>query len=138
MHPVAVALLVSTAAYLGFQATIRWIVYPQFARVPAPAFAEYERRHQRAVTPVVGVLFAAEVVSVGLALLRGPQLPAALAAVGVATVLVTTALAAVPQHRRLSAGFAPEAHRRLLGADSVRVGAAAVSLGAAVWYALAA
>ena len=46
-------------AYAGFQLTVRTVVYPQFARVPAQAFPAYERAHQRLVTPLVGVLFGA-------------------------------------------------------------------------------
>ncbi len=118
--------LVSAAAYAGFQWTVQWVVYPQFALVPPLAFTEYERVHQRRISHVVGPLFAALVLSTGWLAVNGPAGPAAAAvAVGlVAVVLGVTAFVAVPLHRRLSAGWDPAAHRSLLRADLVRTAAA--------------
>jgi hypothetical protein len=116
--------LAATTAYAGFQWTIRGLAYPQFAEVPAAAFTGYERAHQRRVTRVVGPLFAALAVTTLLVLLREPGVPSVLSAACYAVVLATTAFAAVPLHRRLSAGFDPAAHRRLLRVDSVRALAA--------------
>ncbi len=45
--------LALTAAYAGFQWTVRGVVYPQFDQVPAEAFAAYERRHQQRISRVV-------------------------------------------------------------------------------------
>ena len=75
--PVGYAL--AAAGYAGFQLTVRLVVYPQFARVPARAFPDYERAHQRLVTPLVGVLFGALALTTAGLLLAGP-LPAGLAA----------------------------------------------------------
>lgn len=136
MSWIAALLLGTTAAYAGFQATIRVVVYPQFAAVPAAAFATYERRHQRLVTFVVGPLFVGQGVAVLIAFARGPRMPATLAGVALAAILLLTALGAVPQHRRLDDGFDAAVHGRLLRVDSLRLAAAVVAVAAACWYAV--
>lgn len=120
--PVGYAL--AAAAYAGFQLTVRLVVYPQFARVPAAASADYEQAHQRLITPLVGLLFGALAVTTAGLLVAGPR-PAGVGAAALLTgVLAATALGAVPQHGTLSRGFDPAAHRRLLAWDTVRVGLA--------------
>ena len=138
---VLVVHLVLTAAYAGFQWTVRFLVYPQFAQVPLAAFAGYERSHQRRVTRVVGPLFAGQG-GTTLALLAarpaGTPLAPVLAGAGcLAVVLAVTALFAVPLHRRLDRGWDPAAHRRLLRVDIVRVAAATAGTAAAAWALLA-
>lgn len=137
-----VAHLVLTAAYLGFQCTVRFLVYPQFARVPADAFAAYERAHQRLVSRVVGPLFAGQGATTLLLLAVRPSgvplLPVLGGAACLAAVLGVTALLAVPLHRRLDGGWDPAAHRRLLRVDGLRVAAATAGTVAAAWALLAA
>jgi hypothetical protein len=116
--------LAATAAYAGFQWTVQGLVYPQFAEVPAAGFAAHERAHQRRVSRVVGPLFAALAVTTALVLVTRPGVVAVLSAACYAVVLAATAFAAVPLHRRLSAGFDAAAHRRLLRVDLVRALAA--------------
>ena len=118
LAPTAYAL--AAAAYAGFQLTIRLVVYPQLARVPADAFPAYERAHQRLVTPLVGLLFGALVVTCVALLALGPRAGGAAAAALLGLLLAVTALGAVPEHTRLSRGFDPVAHRRLLGWDGAR------------------
>ena len=134
--------LALTAAYAGFQWTVRFLVYPQFARVPADAFAAYERSHQRLVSRVVGPLFAGEGVTTLLLLAVRPAgvplLPLLAGTASLAVVLGVTAFLAVPLHRRLDAGWDPEAHRRLLRVDGLRVAAATAGTACAVWALLAA
>jgi hypothetical protein len=125
----ALAFALSSAAYLGFQATIRLLVYPQLAGVAAAEFVAYEQAHQRRVTVLVGPLFGALVLSSLAVLLRPPadvpRLLVIAAVLPTALLLITTAVGAVPQHRRLAAGFDPSAHRRLLVVDTLRLVAAA-------------
>ena len=134
--------LVLTAAYAGFQWTVRFLVYPQFALVPADAFAAYERSHQRLVSRVVGPLFAGQGVTTLLLLTVRPAgvplLPVLTAAACLAAVLGVTAFLAVPLHRRLDLGWDPAAHRRLLRVDGLRVAAATVDTACAAGALLAA
>jgi hypothetical protein len=120
-HAATLAYAVSAGAYAGFQLTIRFVVYPQFARVPSQAFPPYERAHQRAVTPVVGVLFGALAVTSVLVVASGSRGPGVVAPALLAALLLVTALGAVPQHRVLDDGFDVRAHRRLLAWDTARV-----------------
>jgi hypothetical protein len=129
--------LAVTAAYAGFQWTVRALVYPQFALVPPAAFPAYERRHQQRISRVVGPLFAGQGVTT-LWLLSdrpaGTPLPALLAgAASLVVVLAVTGLGAVPLHRRLGEGWDGAAHRRLLRIDTVRVSAATAGTAAALW-----
>ncbi len=140
MSPLILAHLVLTSAYAGFQGTVRAVVYPQFAAVPAEAFPAYERSHQRRVSVVVGPLFGALVLTTGALLLRRPA-GAPWPEVGAAAALLVvilglTAFAAVPLHRRLSAGWDAAAFHRLLGVDLVRLLAALVNVAVAVVLAL--
>ena len=129
--------LALTAAYAGFQWTVRALVYPQFALVPPADFPAYERRHQQRITWVVGPLFAGQGVAT-LWLLADrpggtPLPPVLLGAACLAVVLAATALGAVPLHRRLEEAWDDAAHRRLLRVDSVRAVAATAGTGAALW-----
>ncbi|MGY1605815.1 MULTISPECIES: DUF1772 domain-containing protein [unclassified Geodermatophilus] len=133
--------LALTAAYAGFQWTVRALVYPQFARVPPEAFPAYERAHQRLIAWVVGPLFAGQAVTT-LWLLAArpagtPLLPVLASGGCLALVLAVTALVAVPLHRQLAAGWDAGVHRRLCHADTVRVVAATAGTVAAAWAVLA-
>ncbi len=124
--------LALTAAYAGFQWTVRGVVYPQFAQVPAAAFPAYERRHQQRISRVVGPLFAGQLLTTAVLLATRPSAPVLAGAACLAAVLLLTALGAVPQHRRLSAGWDDAAFRRLLRVDTLRAGAATAGTAAAV------
>ena len=132
--------LALTAAYAGFQWTVRGLVYPQFDQVPAGAFVAYERRHQQRISRVVGPLFAGQLVTTAwLLAARPPGTPLAAVVTGagcLAAVLVLTAAGAVPLHRRLSAGWDVGAFRRLLRVDTLRAFAATAGTAAAVWVLL--
>ena len=129
--------LVLTAAYAGFQWTVRALVYPQFALVPPAAFPAYERRHQQRISRVVGPLFAAQGgTTLWLLADRPAGTPPAAVLTGAAclgVVLVVTALGAVPAHRRLGEAWDGGVYRRLLRFDTVRVVAATAGTAAALW-----
>ncbi len=131
------AYALAAAAYTGFQLTVRFVVYPQIARVPGPASAAYERAHQRLVTPLVGLLFGALALSVAVLLWTTPWPAGLVAATLFGGILAVTAFGAVPQHGRLTAGFDGPAHARLLAWDSARVvlALAQLALGATVLFA---
>jgi hypothetical protein len=118
-----VAYLVTASVYAGFQLTIRFLVYPQMALVAEPSsWPRYEAGHQRRVVMLVGPLFAALVVCVVLLVVSGAEPAASLGAAALlVTLLVVTFVGAVPQHRVLTDHFDPQALRRLLAADTVRV-----------------
>lgn len=136
MSLTAVAFLVASSLYAGFQWTIRVVVYPQFARVGAVDFPDYERAHQRLVSVAVGPLFAALVASAVAVTLHPPaassRLLPGVGLASVASILGLTALAAVPLHGRLEHGFDPSLHRRLLGVDALRLVAALAATATAV------
>jgi len=117
----AVGYAVAAGAYAGFQLTVRFVVYPQFARVPPDAFPAYERAHQRLITPLVGVLVGALAVTAAACVVAGPRGSGVAAGALLAVLLLVTGLGAVPQHTRLGDRFDARVHRRLLAWDAVRV-----------------
>ena len=127
--------LALTAAYAGFQWTVRGLVYPQFDQVPAGAFGAYERRHQQRISRVVGPLFAGQLVTTAWLLAAPPPgtplPPVLVSAACLGAVLALTALGAVPQHRRLTAGWDDDAFRRLLRVDTLRAVTATAGTAAA-------
>jgi hypothetical protein len=131
----SVLLVAGTSAYLGFQLTIRVVVYPQLASVPTAGFPEYEATHQRLVTRVVGPLFVLDGIGCLAAFVARPSASATLAGLGLLAVLLLTGLGAVPAHRALSRDFDAAVHHRLLVVDSLRLLAATASVAGAVWYA---
>ncbi|MGY1652240.1 DUF1772 domain-containing protein [Geodermatophilus sp. SYSU D01119] len=132
--------LALTAAYAGFQWTVRALVYPQFARVPPGAFPAYERAHQRRVTAVVGPLFAGQGVTVLWLLAARPEgapVAGVVAAAGcLGVVLGVTGLLAVPLHRHLAQAFDRAVLARLLRVDTVRAVAATAGTLVAGWLVL--
>jgi hypothetical protein len=133
----AVAFVITSCLYAGFQWTVRVIVYPQMARVPAPSFARYETAHQRLASYAVGPLFAGLGCSV-LALLVDPPVSTPgwappLAAVLVGAILAITAFGAVPLHGVLAQGFDARTHARLLVVDTARLVVAGGAAALAVW-----
>ncbi|MQA35010.1 DUF1772 domain-containing protein [Modestobacter roseus] len=132
--------LALVAAYGGLQWTVRVLVYPQFATVPADAFPEVHVRHSRLISRLVGPLFAGQAVTTGWLLIAPPSgttwPPVALTAGALAGVLLLTALGAVPLHRQLGRGFSADVHRRLLRVDTARTAAATGNVLAAGWLVL--
>ncbi|CAN5588139.1 hypothetical protein BH10ACT8_BH10ACT8_10560 [soil metagenome] len=137
MSLTALAFLISSCLYTGFQWTIRLVVYPQFTEVPDTAFARYERMHQRRVSVAVGPLFVSWGVAALALLARPPAATARLvplvAALLVGLVLAVTAFGAVPLHSRLSEGFDAAVHRRLLAVDGVRLALSVAASAVAVY-----
>jgi hypothetical protein len=132
----ALALLAAATAYAGFQWTIRSLVYPQFGSVRAADFAQYERDHQRRVSVTVAPLFLALIAATaGVAIWVPAGRSRWLVGLAIAlliAILASTALLAVPLHRRLSHGFDARAHRQLLVVDTLRLVAALGEVGTAL------
>ncbi len=132
--------LVLTAAYAGFQWTVRGLVYPQFAQVPPEAFPAYERAHQRRVSRVVGPLFLGQgVTTLWLLSARpdGAALPPLFAGAACLTVVLgVTALFAVPLHRRLGGGWDAGGPGGGVAVHPGRGGAPTAGTAAAAWLLL--
>jgi hypothetical protein len=127
-----VVLLTAVAVHAGFQVTVTALVYPALFR--APDWDRAHAAHSRAITLIVGVVYAALVAAAAWVLLDGVTGPSTVVALaGVALSLAATALVAAPLHSRLSRGRDARLLRRLRIADSARtVGALVALLGAAL------
>lgn len=124
-------LLVANAAATWFMTGLIWLIqivhYPLFSfadRANYPAFAE---AHSRLITPIVGPVMLVELVtSLWLVAERPVSLPARWALAGAALVAViwlSTAMAQVPLHAQLGAGYDARVHAALVNTNWVRTAA---------------
>lgn len=133
------ALLAATCLHAGFQLTVTTLVYPALFRVGPAGWARAHLRHSRAVTPLVGLVYALLVAAAVWSLAARPPHPGTVVAVlGLSAAITTTALVAAPLHGRLGReGPVPHLLDRLRRADLFRsvaavaavAGATAASLG---------
>ena len=132
-RPWPAALLATTAAHAGFQATVTLLVYPALARVPPDQWAAAHRSHSRRITPLVAVVYGGSLVATTGALVTDPGSAAVrVAAAGTTAAYAVTALSAAPTHGRLGQGRSDELVTRLLRVDRLRLAAALVALAGAV------
>lgn len=125
-----------------FMTGLIWFVqvvhYPLMAAVGSPGFAAYEAAHSRRTTWVVAPVMLAEAATAAVLVAGGrafvPGWQSWLGLALVAVIWLSTALAQVPQHRKLGRGFDPRAHARLVSSNRLRVAAwTARSLLVAYW-----
>lgn len=134
MSDTAVALSATQVLLLHLTVTVFlcgliWVVqvvhYPLFDRVERGAFAAFEAAHQRRISRVVMPAMVIEAATAGWWLLATwragePLLWTAINGGLVVVIWASTAWLQVPQHARLSRGFDPVAHRRLVGSNWLR------------------
>lgn len=126
------ALALVAAAHLGFQATVTTLVYPALARTGVERWDDAHGRHSRHITPLVGLLYPALVLSGAAVLLAGPSPAGWVALAGVTLSVAATAAVAAPTHGRLGReGPRPSLLRRLVAADRVRLAGAVLAAAAA-------
>lgn len=132
-----VANLAGTAVMVGFIWTIQVLTYPMMQAVPAEGFVAYELSHRNRVTAVLAVLAPTEIVAAAGVVVFVDDVPGWLA-IGSAGLLfaiwLSTLLFYAPLHMRLSDGFDPVVHRRLVRTNWIRTaawtlrGAAAIAM----------
>jgi hypothetical protein len=123
-------LLLNAATTLPLVGLI-WIVqavhYPLFAVVGAESFRAYHASHGRRITPVVAPLMLGELAATACLLVTPPtEVPAWMPWLGAALVAVAWVVTfgiSVPCHVRLSRGFDPSEHRRLVRSNWLRTAA---------------
>lgn len=109
--------LAVTWAMVGIIWTIQLLQYPLMAKVPAAGFVAFEQAHQRRVTAVLALFAPLEILTaagVALAVTEVPRWLSIGAGGVLAAVWVSTAAFYGPLHGRLSTGFDPVLHRRLV------------------------
>jgi hypothetical protein len=121
--------LTATAVLAGLGWTVQRVVYPSFRLVGAgggggATWAAVHDAHTRAITPVVGVPWAVQGVTVAALLLRDGASPLRLLT-GVLALLpvVVTVAVSVPLHTRLGRAYDDAAARRLVATNWLRTGA---------------
>ena len=126
MNAWLVANLAGTALMVGFIWTIQLLVYPMMAAVPADGFVAYELQHRNRVTALLALLAPIEVVATAGVVAFVDEVPGWLS-VGAAGLLfaiwLSTLLFYAPLHMRLSTGFDPVVHRRLVRSNWIRTAA---------------
>jgi hypothetical protein len=121
-------LLGATALHAGFQLTVTVLVYPALAGVPVERWAAAHGRHSRAITPLVGLVYAAVLVACVGATATDPAVGTWVADAGTGLALLVTATLAAPTHGRLADGPDPALLRRLRRVDRVRCAGAVLAV----------
>lgn len=126
-HTQAMLLVVHAAltwALAGLILTIQLVHYPLFARVGAAGYGAYQQEHVRRITGLVAPLMLAELMTGAALLFRPPPfVSAASVALGLALIVLiwlSTALLQSPAHGRLTTGFDPREHARLVKTNWAR------------------
>jgi hypothetical protein len=121
-----VANLAGTALMVGFIWTIQVLTYPMMRAVPPEGFVAFELMHRNRVTAVLAVLAPPEIVAAAGVAAFVDDVPSWLS-IGSGALLVaiwvSTLLYYAPLHMRLSTGFDPVVHRRLVRTNWVRTAA---------------
>ncbi|MGA7689208.1 MAG: hypothetical protein WCA29_08250 [Jiangellales bacterium] len=127
--------LLATAAHLGFQGIVTVVVCPALLDLAPLDWARGHAAHIQRIIIVVVLVYAGMGLALGWALATACCSRALLVATTATLVVwVTTGLAAAPTHQRLKVdGPTPTLVRRLRRADAVRLAAAAVACGAALF-----
>jgi hypothetical protein len=121
-----IANLAGTALMVGFIWTIQLLTYPMMRAVPADGFVAYELMHRNRVTVLLAVLAPVEIIATAGVVAFVGDVPGWLS-IGAAALLfviwLSTLLFYAPLHMRLSSGFDPVLHRRLVRTNWFRTGA---------------
>jgi len=114
----------ATLMMAGLIWLIQLVHYPLFSQVGEQAFQGYHAAHNQGISPIIGPLMLIELAgALMLCVRRPPTIPLWAAWGGLALVLmawITTALASVPAHGILAAGFDEDAHRALVNTNWLR------------------
>jgi len=134
--------LVSTLLMVGMIWTVQLVHYPLMALVGADRFVAYEASHAPRMAATVMLPWSVQgVTTVGLLVASPPGVSRGLvwaAAVAAAIPVAVTVLASVPAHARLSDGFDPAVHRRLVTTNWLRTAAWSTHGGIAIAIAVTA
>jgi len=126
-------------ASVAFMAGLIWLVqlvhYPLMSLVDRARFAEFHAAHSFRITWIVAPVMLLEAATAGLLPLMSVVEPKlAWICVGLTGVaFASTGLLSVPQHSRLSSGFAGDAHSRLVQTNWVRTIAWSIHLVICLW-----
>ncbi len=119
-------LLVHAFATL-FMVGLIWFVqivhYPLFAKVGQAHFKEYEERHQRLTTWVVGPAMLVELVTAVALLKYGSTESTMLAWIGLGLIVLiwlATATLSVPAHNALTVEYSTNAYQKLVSTNWIR------------------
>lgn len=130
-----VANLAGTGLMVGFIWTIQLLTYPMMKAVPADGFVAYELMHRNRVTALLAVLAPTEIIAAAGVAAFVDDVPGWLS-IGAGALLfaiwLSTLLFYAPLHMRLSTGFDPVAHRRLVRTNWIRTAAWTVRGAAAI------
>jgi hypothetical protein len=121
---VLLANVASTLMLVGLIWFVQVVHYPQFARVGADRFTQYQSEHVRLTKWVVALPMLVEAVTSAVLAWKPPSQDLELACWGglsmVIVIWVSTAVLQVPRHNALVAGFDSKAHRGLVLSNWIR------------------
>lgn len=121
---VLLANVASTLMLVGLIWFVQVVHYPQFARVGADRFTQYQSANVRLTTCVVALPMQVEAVTSAALVWQPPSQDVDIACWAglslVVVIWVSTAVLQVPRHNALATGFDPKAHRGLVLSNWIR------------------
>ena len=126
MNPYGLLLInvISTWYLVGLIWTVQIVHYNLMDQVGADGFIQYERDHNRLITPVVGPIMVVELATSALMLIWAPEAADRwvlwTGLIAVLMIWSSTFFIQVPCHSRLLTGFDPVTHQQLLRTNWIR------------------
>ncbi len=124
---VLIAQVLASVGMFGVIWTIQLVHYPLMAHIPPSAFVEYERRHTKAISLIVGPLMAVEGLCVLAVFFARPSaIPFWMSLTGgilEAVAIGMTAFVSAPLHGHLEKGFDAALLSRLIRTNWIRTAA---------------
>jgi hypothetical protein len=124
---VLIAQVLASVGMFGVIWTIQLVHYPLMAHIPPSAFVEYERRHTKAISLIVGPLMAVEGICVLAVFFARPSAIsfwlALMGGIVEAVAIGTTAFVSAPLHGRLENGYDAALLSRLIRTNWIRTAA---------------
>jgi hypothetical protein len=134
---VFLAHVAATLTMFGVILVVQIVHYPLFAQVGAQTYSAYQSGHMARITWIVLPAMGVELVTAGwLTWHPPPGLPCWMTWTGlglVAVIWVSTGLVQAPIHARLTRGFNPDLHRRLVATNWLRTAAWAARSALVLW-----
>lgn len=127
----------ATLTLFGVILVIQFVHYPLFRLVGTGTYAAYQSAHMTRITWIVLPAMTVELLTaIALVAWQPLGLPAWQAWTGLGLVLLiwaSTGLVQTPLHQALTAGFDPDAHRRLVTTNGIRTVAWTLRAGLVLW-----
>ena len=138
MHLVLLAQIATTLFMTGLIWLVQVVHYPLFAEVGPDHFHQYHTYHSQWITPIVGPIMLAELLTAGLLIQSAPEfIPGWHLLLGLGLIILiwgSTAVVQIPLHNELSRNFSLESVHKLVAGNWIRTVAWTLRSALVLWW----